>query len=200
MTASVQYNRPLQKGNWASLLLWGRNEDVAGGNVAELKVRLRKQFSFLFDVDDETPNDTFQGTMSQALMLLNGLLVSGGSSDIPGTALADVLAADGTEADKIEALYLRTLSRKPTSAEVTQWTQFVNEPRDVTKQRPNPAQPAPARGGKKGKAQGAGKKGPGEPLGRFGGRIPTVARTAKDQAFEDVFWALLNSSEFFFNH
>jgi len=33
MTASVQYNRPLQKGNWASLLLWGRNEDVAGGNV-----------------------------------------------------------------------------------------------------------------------------------------------------------------------
>lgn len=33
MTASIQYNRPLQKGNWASLLLWGRNQDVAGGNV-----------------------------------------------------------------------------------------------------------------------------------------------------------------------
>ena len=33
MTASVQYNRPLQKGNWASLLLWGRNQDVSGGNV-----------------------------------------------------------------------------------------------------------------------------------------------------------------------
>ena len=33
MTASVQYNRPLQKGNWASLLLWGRNEDLAGGNI-----------------------------------------------------------------------------------------------------------------------------------------------------------------------
>ena len=33
MTASVQYNRPLRKGNWASLLLWGRNQDVAGGNV-----------------------------------------------------------------------------------------------------------------------------------------------------------------------
>ncbi len=32
-TASVQYNRPLQKGNWASLLLWGRNQDVSGGNV-----------------------------------------------------------------------------------------------------------------------------------------------------------------------
>jgi len=33
MTASVQYNRPLQKGNWASLALWGRNQDVSGGNV-----------------------------------------------------------------------------------------------------------------------------------------------------------------------
>jgi len=33
MTASVQYNRPLQKGNWASLLLWGRNQDTSGGNV-----------------------------------------------------------------------------------------------------------------------------------------------------------------------
>jgi len=33
MTASVQYNRPLQKGNWASLLLWGRNQNVSGGNI-----------------------------------------------------------------------------------------------------------------------------------------------------------------------
>lgn len=33
MTASIQYNRPLPKGNWASLLLWGRNQDVAGSNV-----------------------------------------------------------------------------------------------------------------------------------------------------------------------
>ena len=33
MTASVQYNRSLRKGNWASMLVWGRNQDVAGGNV-----------------------------------------------------------------------------------------------------------------------------------------------------------------------
>jgi hypothetical protein len=33
MTASVQYNRPLRKGNWTSMLLWGRNVDVGGGNV-----------------------------------------------------------------------------------------------------------------------------------------------------------------------
>jgi hypothetical protein len=33
MTASIQYNRPLRKGNWASMLVWGRNQDVSGGNV-----------------------------------------------------------------------------------------------------------------------------------------------------------------------
>ena len=33
MTASLQYNRPLRRGNWASLLLWGRNQDASGGNV-----------------------------------------------------------------------------------------------------------------------------------------------------------------------
>src|SRR6202023_4235309 len=33
MTASIQYNRPLQKGNWESMVLWGRNQDVSGGNV-----------------------------------------------------------------------------------------------------------------------------------------------------------------------
>jgi hypothetical protein len=33
MTASVSYNRPINRGNWASLLLWGRNEGLQDGNV-----------------------------------------------------------------------------------------------------------------------------------------------------------------------
>jgi hypothetical protein len=33
MTASVMYNRPFRDGNWASLLLWGRNQSLKGGNV-----------------------------------------------------------------------------------------------------------------------------------------------------------------------
>ncbi len=33
MTASLMYNRPLRSGNWASLLLWGRNGSLADGNV-----------------------------------------------------------------------------------------------------------------------------------------------------------------------
>ncbi len=33
MTASVMYNRTLRNGNWASLLLWGRNQSLTEGNV-----------------------------------------------------------------------------------------------------------------------------------------------------------------------
>lgn len=33
MTASLSYNRPLHRGNWASMLLWGRNQSLLDGNV-----------------------------------------------------------------------------------------------------------------------------------------------------------------------
>jgi hypothetical protein len=33
MTASITYNLPIKSGNWNSMLLWGRNENIGGGNV-----------------------------------------------------------------------------------------------------------------------------------------------------------------------
>jgi hypothetical protein len=33
MTASLMYNRPLHRGNWSSLALWGRNQVLENGNV-----------------------------------------------------------------------------------------------------------------------------------------------------------------------
>lgn len=33
MTASVSYNRPLARGNWASMALWGRNQSLSDGNI-----------------------------------------------------------------------------------------------------------------------------------------------------------------------
>ena len=33
MTASLMYNRPIRNGNWASMLLWGRNQSLQDGNV-----------------------------------------------------------------------------------------------------------------------------------------------------------------------
>ncbi|HEX4484829.1 MAG TPA: hypothetical protein VH088_01090 [Terriglobales bacterium] len=33
MTASVAYNRPISRGNWASLFVWGRNRSLLDGNI-----------------------------------------------------------------------------------------------------------------------------------------------------------------------
>ena len=33
MTASLIYNRPIRNGNWASMVLWGRNQSLQDGNV-----------------------------------------------------------------------------------------------------------------------------------------------------------------------
>ena len=48
MTASVMYNRPLARGNWATTLIWGRNQDldhrqVFNGYLAESTLRLGRQ-------------------------------------------------------------------------------------------------------------------------------------------------------------
>lgn len=48
MTASVMYNRPLAKGNWATMLLWGRSQDldhhqIFNGYLAESTLRLGRQ-------------------------------------------------------------------------------------------------------------------------------------------------------------
>lgn len=33
MTVSLMYNRPMPHGNWASMILWGRNQSLTDGNV-----------------------------------------------------------------------------------------------------------------------------------------------------------------------
>jgi hypothetical protein len=162
----------------------------------QLKAQLRVGFGFLFEVDEDAAADSnYEGTIPQALFLLNGALgAAGASAAIPGNALAQTLAASGGDAQKIESLYLRTLSRRPTTAETERWIRFLGEPREAVRTDP----PPPADAGR------------GKGRGRLPGRVdlpPALSRrlharpgTAREQAYEDLLWALLNSSEFFFNH
>jgi len=181
-------------------------EKQFGANVDQMKANVQQQFSFLFDVDEEFEQKEFEGTIPQALMLLNGGLTNRGVSPIPGTALSDVLAMPGGDEAKIESLYLRTLSRKPTSSEVSRWVEFVNAPRDVVVEQgaaPPPLNPRQQRliarpqQGKKG-GQGGGA----DAFNRLGAgpRLRASGANPRQQAYEDLFWALLNSSEFMFNH
>ncbi|WP_394822632.1 DUF1549 domain-containing protein [Pendulispora albinea] len=125
-------------------------EKGAGGD--QIRAGLRKQFAFLFDVDEEADHhDEFDGTIAQALWMINGNVLNRSVQVAPGSALAEVIGKPGRDEAKIRALYMRTLSRPPTAEETEHWVKFVNA---------NPMR----------------------------------------QAYEDLLWALLNSSEFLFNH
>lgn len=176
-------------------------ERVAGGNVEQMKAQMARQLTFLFDVDEEFEQKDFEGTIPQALLLLNGTLVNNGASPIPGTTLSEVLAMEGGDAKKIEELYLRTVSRKPTATELKKWAAFLDAPRELVLTETPPAGPPGRlrRPPNNGAARRAGG-GP-DPLARIAARAGQGSSgTPRVQAYEDMFWALLNSSEFMFNH
>jgi hypothetical protein len=167
---------------------------VGGGNLEALPVQLRQLLIFLFDVDeaDAADTDAFSGTLPQALFALNGTLVNFGASARPGSTLAEVLALPLSDEQRLTALYLRALSRPPTPAETRRWMEYLAAPRQATRH----AGPPPPPDAPKGKAARASL----DPVERFASRDARFHAGAREQAWEDLFWALLNSSEFTFHH
>lgn len=174
-------------------------ERSVGSNLQQIKYQMQRQFQFLFDVDEEFEQKDFEGTIPQALMLINGGLLNTSVQPIPGTALAEVMSMQGDESGKIRSLYLRTLSREPTATETNRWISFLNARRETVTESVQPSQNAPSD-----KVRTGNKKQPPagtfNPLARAAGRMSIVNQSPKQQAYEDLFWALLNSSEFAFNH
>jgi hypothetical protein len=169
-------------------------ERISGDDIEGLRDALRKQMAFFFDVDEQPDETVYQGTIAQALMLLNGRLVNGSAAVIPGDALASILSRGGGDAEAITALYQRTLSRPPSPEELTHWLAFVRAPRQAVAWQ-EPVASAPRRGANGARAAFAGER----RLARTERLVPR-RETPRQQAFEDVLWALLNSSEFYFNH
>jgi Protein of unknown function (DUF1549)/Protein of unknown function (DUF1553) len=171
---------------------------LAGDDLEGLRDDLRRQMTFVFDVDEQPDPSKYEGNVAQALFLANGRLVNGAASLYKGDALAEVLAAaHGDAGAAVEALYLRTLSRLPTDDEKKHWVRFVNQRRETAD---DDGADDPPRGGK-GKNKNAAKAASAaeRKLAR-GEKFAPRVETPRQQAFEDLLWALLNSSEFTFNH
>ncbi len=104
-----------------------------------------------------------QTSILQALTLMNGKVIADATSLERSETLAALLDAPFLNtAERIEALYLAALSRRPSAKELQRTTRFVEQAVHD------------AQAGKNGQAYG--------------------------NAIADVFWALLNSSEFGLNH
>jgi hypothetical protein len=177
-----------------------RNAKAA--NLERIRFQLYQRYNFLFDVDEDQEATDFEGTVAQALALLNGELVGGGTSGLPGGALDTILREPGTDKDKVTALYVRTITRAPSAEELDYWTRYVAEPRAVeaAPQPPPPAPlPPPSKATKKNGKAGNKPAGP-DALARLEARDLNAHPDSRRQAYADLFWALLNSSEFAFNH
>lgn len=116
--------------------------------------RWMQQFVVAFNNDENAEATTFNGTIPQALMLMNSELTETAVSAQPGSFLHEVLSSKDKDAIRIQKLYLAALSRLPTRAEQSKARKLFR------------------------------KYGP-------NGRVA---------AFQDLFWALLNSNEFIFIH
>lgn len=147
-------------------------------NMEQLRLESARAYAFLFDVDEEFDVPDFEGTITQALTMMNGGLSGYGSMAIRGSSLRAILDAEGDERSKIGALYVRVLSRHATPEEVESALAYIGGASRA------PRTEAVPRGR--------------DPLNRLGRR--GVDGSPRTGAYEDLMWAMLNSSEFRFNH
>lgn len=77
-----------------------------------------QQFVVNFHTDDNDESMAFDGSVGNALSLMNGPLISKALDVSSGSFLSDVLRRQSSENDKIRSLWLAVLSRPPSSNEV----------------------------------------------------------------------------------
>ena len=86
-----------------------------------------QQFILDYATEENDEASTFDGTIPQALLVMNGELVSAAISSAPGTLLHDVVKDRGSENDKIRRLSLAALSRYPTPKELAALRKTLHE-------------------------------------------------------------------------
>ncbi len=91
-----------------------------------------RQFLFAFANDEGEESTNFQGTIPQALMMMNGDLMREALSGKPGSLLCDLLEHSGAQSRSpentmIDSLYLAALSRHPTPRELTQAREYLGK-------------------------------------------------------------------------
>lgn len=118
----------------------------------EKKRQWLRQFVIAFGTDEGDESTTFNGSIPQALMMMNGDLVKDAISAQKGSFLNTILAETPKDADRIRRLYLTALGRAPSARE-------AKVAQDMLR-----------------------------------------ANSDKLVAYQDMFWALLNSNEFIFVH
>jgi len=112
------YPRQMQAEQLYDSLLTATQANRAAAGGAAGRNRWLSQFVIAFGTDEGDDATTFNGSIPQVLMLFNGELIKTATSLKEGGFLMNVAQANRTNRDKINALYLAALARRPSSTEV----------------------------------------------------------------------------------
>ena len=125
------------------------------GQLENMKRRYLERFLFLIDNGEMEEIEAFNGTVPQALMMINGSLVNdSGYHKARGGLLHYILKTYRSKRDRLDQIYLTILSRYPRTSERSYFNRYL--------------------------------------------RSSLYRNDAL--AYEDLYWALLNSAEFALNH
>ena len=95
-------------------------------NLEERKREHLQKFLFLLDNGEMEEIEAFNGTVPQALMMINGSMVNDSASHGErGSFVNYVLAKWRAPADRLEHIYLNVLSRLPTAKEKTYFQRYM---------------------------------------------------------------------------
>lgn len=154
--------------------------------LEQMKANYLRRFITLFDNDEQTEQTDFETTIPQALMMMNGDLINSRLGVSP--ILTQLLSARMTDAQRVNLIFLQTLNRPPTNEEVALFGRLLEGRLQQARLKAiNTPPPTNGDGGRQNQQQ----------LLQAQLKILTEAQR---QAYEDILWSLVNSSEFMFIH
>jgi hypothetical protein len=113
-----------------SLLIATGAREAFGSDWASVEKRRQdwlQQFVMAWETDENDEADLFDGTIPQALMLMNGELIQLSLESERSTYLDQVVRSRASENEKIEAIALAALSRPPSRNETTAVRRLLRE-------------------------------------------------------------------------
>ena len=114
-----------------------------------------RQFVVAFHTDENDEKMAFDGSIGNALSLMNGPLISKALDTSAGSFLGEIVRQKSPDTEKIRLLCMATLSRSPSPNEFSSMKKMLRE-----------------------------------------AQVPRDGRLRVNEAYQDLFWALLNSNEF----